>query len=119
MIASWAVTKTSGTAAAAELVERFGDGGDVPLVDEHAVGEPSSTDDPEDPVAGGKPTGSRPAGDDRTGHLDARDVGWRTGRSGIATLALCDVRRIQPGVADGDEDVVSTGTGSGRLDRDR
>jgi NADPH:quinone reductase-like Zn-dependent oxidoreductase len=88
----------------------------VPFVDEDAVCEPSSADDPEDPVIGGKSSGSRPAGDDRAGYLDPRDVGWRSGRSGIAALALCDVSGVQPGVADSDKDVVSTRDGIGSAD---
>ena len=116
--ASCAVTKTSGTAAAASSSSHAGNGRHVALVDEHPIGEPASADDPEDPVTGGECARASARGDHRPGHLDAGNVGRRTGRSRVAPLALREVGRVQPCVADGDEDVVARRDGIGPLDED-
>ena len=57
-----------------------------------------------------------PHGDHGPGYLDPGNVGRRAGRSGVAALALREVGGVQPGVADGDEDVVAGRNGIGPLD---
>ena len=75
MTASCAVTKASGTAAAASSSSRSGTAVTCSSCTSDAVGEPASADEPEDPVARSEPRGGRPARDHRPGDLDARDVG--------------------------------------------
>ena len=107
MIASWAVTKTSGTAAAASSSRLSGTASHVQLVDEHPAREPAAADEAEDAVSRRDRERGRPARDHGAGHLEAGHVGRRPGRGGVATLALRQVGRVQRRVADRDEDVVA------------
>ena len=107
MIASCAVTNTSGTAAAASSSRLLRHGGHVQLVHQHPVGEAAAADEAEDAVARREPPGGRPAGDHGARHLEAGHVGRRPGRGGVAALSLRQVGRVQRRVADGDEDVVA------------
>ena len=108
MIASWAVTKTSGTAAAASSSRLSGTRVDVQLVHEHPAREPAAADEAEDPVARARTASAvGPHATHGAGHLEPGHVGRRAGRGGVAALALRQVGRVQRGVADGDEDVAA------------
>ena len=74
LIASWAVMKTSGTAAAPASSRAAGNRDDVPLVHDDAFGEAAAADDPEHPVADLEPASGLAARDHGAGDLDSGDV---------------------------------------------
>ena len=91
-----------------ELVESLGNLGHVALVNEHPVCQTPTADDAEDARPRGKAPCRRPAGDHRSRHLEAGNVGRRPRGSGIASFSLRDICRVQPGKSHLDEDVVAT-----------
>ncbi len=71
---------------------------------------PPPADEAEDAVAGLPARPRSPAGLDRSGHLEARDVGRGAGRRGIAPGPLLEVGGIQPREAHLDENVLVAGS---------
>ena len=88
----------------------------MPLVHEHAIGEPAAPDDAEDAVADRESMCGRPTRDHGAGDLDPGYVGRRAGWGGIAALTLRDISGVQAGVAHCDENVVAARNGVGPVD---
>ena len=114
-MASWAVMKASGIPPGLDQVEGIGDPGAVRRLGDEVLGLASSGDDAHHPVARTRRGHVGPDGLHDAGELQARDVGRRSRRGGVAARPLEEVGPVDAGPGDPDEHLTGRRFGDGAV----